>query len=85
MGDLSLLVWLTQLGVSVSVPLAGYIILGMWLHESCNWGRWTVWVGIFLGIVGAIGGLRDTIRSMDKIIKKRKPKVPPPPSFNDHN
>lgn len=85
MKDLSLLVWLTQLGLSVAGPLAGFILLGVWLNKSMGWGIWTVWVGIVLGVIGAIGGLRDTIRSMDQIIKKRTPKDPPPISFNDHN
>ena len=85
MSDLSLLVWLGQLGLSVAGPLAGFILLGVWLNKSLGWGSWTVWVGIILGVMGAIGGLKDTIQSMDRIIKKRSPKEPPPVSFNDHD
>ena len=33
MKDLSLLVWLTQLGLSVAVPLAGFILLAVWLRS----------------------------------------------------
>lgn len=85
MKDLSLLVWLGQLGLSVAGPLAGFILLGVWLHEGLGWGSWTIWAGIILGISGAVGGLRDTIRSMNQLVKKRSPKEPPPVSFNDHN
>ena len=43
------LVWLTQLGLSVAVPLVGFILLGTWLHNSRDWGGWTVAVGVALG------------------------------------
>ncbi len=85
MSDLSLLVWLGQLGLSVAGPLAGFILLGVWLHDGLGWGSWIIWVGVILGISGAVGGLRDTIRTMNRLIKKRSPKEPPPVSFNDHN
>ena len=32
MKNISLLLWLTQLGLSVAVPLGGFILLGLWLH-----------------------------------------------------
>lgn len=85
MKDLSLLVWLSQLGLSVALPLAGFILLGVWLHESCGWGIWTVWVGIALGVWCAIAGFRGAIRSMELMAKDKKKREPPPVSFNDHN
>ena len=54
---LRVLVWLTQLGLSVAVPLVGLILLGVWLHKSCGWGGWTIPVGVLLGLLGAAGGL----------------------------
>ena len=33
MKDLGLLVWLTQLGLSVAFPLAGFVLLGLWLRR----------------------------------------------------
>ena len=54
------LVWLTQLGLSVAVPLAGFILLGVWLHNSRGWGGWTVAAGIALGLLGGAGGLINT-------------------------
>ena len=32
MKDLNLIVWLTQLGMSVAVPLAGFVLLAVWLR-----------------------------------------------------
>lgn len=86
MKDLKLLVWLTQLGFSVGFPLAGFVLLGSWLHRSCNWGSWTVWVGILLGILGAADGLRTSLKAMELMSKDPKTKKDEPPvSFNDHN
>ncbi len=85
MKDLSLLVWLTQLGLSVALPLAGFVFLGVWLHEDCGWGAWTVWTGIGLGLVCAFSGFRNAIKSMSLLARDRKEKKTPPVSFNDHD
>lgn len=85
MKDLKLLVWLTQLGLSTALPLAGFILLALWLRNSCNWGDWVIWVGIFLGTIMAIDGFRTSIKAMDAMSKSKKPADPPPVSFNDHD
>ena len=85
MKDLNLLIWLTQLGFSVAMPLAGFIVLGVWLHQSCGWGVWTVWAGIGIGLSSAISGFRNAVRSMAQMSKDRKKDDPPPVSFNDHH
>ena len=85
MKDLSLLVWVTQLGLSVALPPAGFILLALWLRDSCGWGGWVLWVGIFLGIITAIDGLRSSLKVLSQMTKKKKEKEGPPPvSFNDH-
>ncbi len=83
MKDLSLLVWLTQLGLSVVVPLAGFIFLGVWLHQAQGWGEWTVYAGIILGLLFAFDGLRYSLKAMSRLSKEKKEK--PPLSFNDHD
>lgn len=84
MKDLQLLTWLTQLGLSTAVPLAGFVLLGVWLRNRYGWGNWVVFIGIALGIVSAVGGLRDSLRTLQKLSDKTK-KEPPKPSFNDHD
>jgi len=79
-----MMVWLTQLGLSVAAPLAGFMILGVWLHNSLGWGRWTVWCGIILGLYSAVTGLRSTLKIMEQMSDKGKHTAPPPVSFNDH-
>ena len=85
MKDLSLLVWLTQLGLSTAFPLAGFVLLGLWLHRSLGWGQWTVWVGLAVGLISAITGFRDCLRAMERMAKSRDRKDDPPVSFNEHH
>ena len=84
MKNVNRLIWLTQLGLSVAIPLAGFIFLGIWLHDSCNWGKWTVWVGILLGVVTAVDGLRQSLKAMERMSGKKE-EDQPPLSFNDHD
>ena len=84
MKNVNLLIWLTQLGLSVAVPLAGFIFLGIWLHDSCGWGRWAVWVGILLGVVTAADGLRHSLTAMQRM-SGTKEENSPPVGFNDHD
>lgn len=83
MKNLSLIVWLTQLGLSVAVPLAGFILLALWLRDSCGWGGWVLWAGIALGVIGAFDGLRTGLKAMERMSRSEK-KEDPPVSFNEH-
>lgn len=84
MKDLSLLVWLTQFGLSVAFPLAGFILAAVWLHESRGWGMWVIWAGIVCGLICAAVGFRDSIRAMEILSGDKKQKEDPPVSFNEH-
>ena len=80
-----MLVWLTQLGLSVVIPPVCTIGLAVWLHRSHNWGTWVIWVGILLGVICAADGLRVSLRAMEKLGSSRKDDTPPPVAFNDHD
>ena len=56
MKDLQLLTWLTQLGLSTAVPLAGFVLLAVWLRNRFGLGIWVLFVGIGLGLISAIHG-----------------------------
>lgn len=84
MKDLSLLVWLTQLGLCTVLPLAGFVLLAVWLINSFGWGDWVLWVGIVLGVITAIDGFRNSLKAMERL-SRRKRNDEPPVSFNDHN
>ena len=83
MKDMNLLIWITQLGVSVAVPLGGFILLAVWLRNRFDWGNWVVIVGLVLGIVCAAEGLWSSLRAMKRMARKEKEEEPPV-SFNDH-
>ena len=84
MKDLTLIVWLTQLGLSVAVPMAGFVLLAVWLQNHFGWGQWVIFVGIGLGLVCAIDGLRNSLKAMERL-SRRKKEDPPPVSFNNHD
>ena len=85
MKNLNMLVWLTQVGLSVAGPLVGFILLALWLQQRFDLGVWVLVIGIVLGISGAIDGFRVSIKAMEQMSKdKHNQSDPPPVSFNDH-
>lgn len=84
MKDLTMIVWLTQLGLSVALPLCGFVLLAVWLKNSLGWGSWVIFAGIALGLICAIDGLLTSLKAMSRISCKKEEKSPPPISFNDH-
>lgn len=83
MKNLSMLVWMTQLGLSVAVPPAVFVLLALWLRDSCGWGGWVLWVGIVLGVYCAATGFVSSLRAMERLSEDKKQEAPPL-SFNDH-
>ena len=82
MKSAKLLIWITQLGFSTAVPLIGFIWLAVWLRNSFNWGAWVIVVGVVMGVVGAIDGLRMSLKAMEQMTKEKEKN--PPVGFNDH-
>lgn len=84
MKDLSLLVWLSQLGLSVATPMALFVLLAVWLQGRFGLGGWVIWAGVILGLICAVQGFRSSVRAMARLAKS-KPSEAPPVSFNDHD
>ena len=84
MKNLSMIVWVTQLGLSIVLPLAGFVLLAVWLHHVHGWGSWVIWAGVVLGVICAVEGLRSSLKAMD-LLAKEKPDQQSPVSFNDHD
>lgn len=84
MKEITLLTWLTQLGLSVAVPLAGWIFLALWMRKQLALGDWVIWAGIVLGLIGAIDGLIRSLKALSGLTKRSDP-LQPPVAFNDHD
>jgi len=85
MKDITMIVWLTQLGLSVALPPAGFVLLAVWLRDRFAWGNWVLWVGIALGVVCAVNGFRNSLKAMAQTVKDKPGEQKPPVSFNDHD
>lgn len=83
MKDVKLLIWLTQLGLSVVLPFAGFILLALWLQQQFSWGAWVLWVGIVLGAIATIDGFRHSLKALERMSRKKEDT--PPVNFNDHD
>lgn len=83
MKDLHLLVWLTQLGLSTAVPLAGFMLLVVWLRNRFGLGNWVLFVGIGLGLLFAIDGFVRSLKGLSEMSKDKTKK--PPVSYGEHD
>lgn len=84
MKDLQLLTWLTQLGLSTAVPLAGFVLLAVWLRERFGLGLWVLFVGIGLGLLVAIDGFCRSLKLLGSLSKQKEKKTPPV-SYGEHD
>ena len=78
-----MIIWLTQLGLNVVIPLAGYVLLAVWLRNHFGLGMWVICVGLVLGISGAVSGLRSSLKALERLSRDEKAEKPIP-SFNEH-
>lgn len=82
MKDAKLLIWITQLGLSTAAPLAGFTLMGVWLYKRYQFGLWIIVVGVLLGILCGISGLRSSLKAMERMTEKKEKE--PFAGFNDH-
>lgn len=86
MKDLKLLVWLTQLGISVALPLGVFVGLALWIRDRFSLGGWVLAVGIVLGLIVAIHEFYQTMKLLDRVGNKKKKDKDKSSTvfFNDH-
>ena len=85
MKSMHLLIWLTQLGLSVALPPTGLILLAVWLHQRQQWGSWVIWAAIVLGLVCAADGFRVCMKAMSRLSGEKGNEESTGVSFNDHD
>lgn len=81
---MKMLVFVTQLGLSVALPLAGFLWLALWLKAQWSLGSWVIWAGIIVGMICAVDGLRNTLRVMERLSRDKKREKGSIVSFQDH-
>ena len=80
-----MLIWLTQLGISITAPLVVFTLLGLWLRERFNLGIWIILCSCALGFFCAVRAFCESLKMMEQMDKNSsRKKDPPPVSFNDH-
>lgn len=85
MKDLGLLAWLTQLGMSVAIPMITFVLLAMYLQNRFQLGKWVIIVGVAVGFLCAIRGFVYALKTLDCVANRKKDKDDfPPISFNEH-
>ena len=84
MKGLNLLIWMTQLGISVAVPPVVFVLLGVWLRDRFGLGNWVMIVVVAVGLICAVNGLRSSLKVMERMTEDKKQEKPPV-SFNDHD
>lgn len=77
-----MLVWLTQLGISVAAAPILFVLLAVWLRNAFGCGLWVIWAGILLGLYCAVTGFVSSLRTMERMTREERQEMPL--SFNDH-
>ena len=83
MKNLQMLTWLTQLGLSTAIPLAGFVLLAVWFKNRFSLGNWVLFVGIALGLICAVNGFYKSLKVLNEYSKDKKSQEPPI-SFTEH-
>ena len=80
----SLLIWVTQFGVSAVFPVCAFLLLGTWLQNRFGLG---VWVIVLCGVLGLLTSAR-TVSVCLKALRKEAEGTPSEKdsttAFNDH-
>ncbi len=83
MKNLQLLTWLTQLGLSTAVPLAGFVLLAVWLRNRFDLGVWVLFAGVGMGLFCAVDGFLRNLKLLNSLGKDKREQKPPV-SFGEH-
>ena len=65
MKEWRMLVWMTQLGLSVFIPLAVFAWLGYWLMNRFSLGTWILILCLAFGFKSAFSGFSASLKAME--------------------
>ena len=81
----SLILWVTQFGLSVLFPICALLILGVWLQQKFDWSMWSLLFFGALGLLISVSTAKTCIRSLKRDAEDVSDQKKPPVAFNDHN
>ena len=84
MKTLTMLLWVTQFGLSIMVPPCLLLLAAVWLQQRFGWGMWIVAVMGILGVLISVGTARANWRAMRKEAENAVGSKTPPIGFNNH-
>lgn len=80
----SLLLWVTQFGISAIFPTCAFLLLGSWLQNSYGLGQWIMILMGIMGVLTSISSVSACIRSLRKDAEKAGNEKEAPVAFNKH-
>ena len=81
---LSLLMWVTQFGVSVIFPTCFFLIVAVWLQNQFDLGVWIVITLGILGVMTSFSTAKACLHSLRKAAEDASGPKKAPVAFNDH-
>lgn len=81
---LSLLMWVTQFGLSILLPPCFFLLLANWLQNRFGLGAWIMVVLGILGLLTSYSTAKANLKAMLKAAQDVSSQEEPPMAFNDH-
>ena len=82
---LSMILWVTQFGLSILFPFCMFLYLGFWLQTRFGLGGWVMAVCGIIGFLTSISTAKSCLKSLLKARDEVSPPKKPPVAFNDHS
>jgi len=81
---LSLIMWVTQFGLSILLPPCFFLFLANWLQNRFGLGAWIMVVLGIMGLLTAYSTAKANLKAMLKAAQEASSQEEPPMSFNAH-
>lgn len=84
MKTLSLLLWVSQFGLSIIFPTLFFLLLAVYLQSRLGLGMWIIYLLGILGILTSVQTAKSCLKALQKAALEASSDKPAPTGFNDH-